>query len=76
MFFRLLNVIAGVAFMIWLLLDTTTAIGWFLGAYSLLLALCGTFLLIHYVVVGPQTPEQVAKDDIAVNNIKNLLKNG
>jgi cytosine/uracil/thiamine/allantoin permease len=76
MFFRLLKVIAGFAFMIWLLLDTTTAIGWFLGAYGLLLALCGIFLLIHYVIVGPRTPEQVAKDDIAVNNIKNLLKNG
>ena len=79
MFFRLLKVIVGVvvgfALLMWMLLNPITVIGWALAVYGLIFALCGIFILIHYVVVGPQTPEQVAKDTIALNNLKDLLKN-
>ena len=79
MFFRLLKVIVGVvvgfALLMWMLLNPITVIGWALAIYGLIFALCGILILVAYVVVGPRTPEQVAKDDIAVNNIKSLLKN-
>ena len=79
MFFRLLKVIVGVvvgfALLIWMLLDPITVIGWAFAINGLIFALCGILILVAYVVVGPQTPEQVVKDDIAVNNIKSLLKN-
>jgi hypothetical protein len=75
MFIRLLKVIIGFAFATWIFLNPSTAIFWGLIIWGLIFALWGIAELTSYVVVGPRTSEQVAKDDIGVNNIKNLLKN-
>ena len=75
MFIRLLKVIVGFAFATWIFLNPSTAIFWGLIIWGLIFAFLGLLQLTAYVVVGPRTPEQVAKDEIGVNNIKNLLKN-
>jgi len=76
MFIRFLAVLASVAFMFWAAINIDAIIYW---TIVLSVGLYGVYVLLEvvlFIIDGPQTPEQKAKDEQAIANIKEIFAKG
>jgi hypothetical protein len=76
MFIRFLAVLVGIAFMFWAAININAIIYWII---VLSVGLYGFYVLlgvVAFIIDGPQTPEQKAKDEQAIANIKEIWAKG